>query len=521
MLNDDSGPNQDEINILIKTDMKPIFRRDENKNTQQEKKVYAWRKDMEEYEAEWEKIRARSSSRTRGSSYQVGQEDMNNKSMRVSTPIKIDIKPSRDYEYKKETVSNLKKNFVDQKYATLAIEKPTYNIEVPAKKKPKAWRKEIERYEDDLELQKLHKDTQRKVDLYESSCREDMKLSEIKTPSSILEENNKEEKVAMRKIPVKVVKTDMNYEKEQGFRKVTTPLATYNCSESFEFDKRNSQLQHKEDKCRKADEALSVTINLNSFAKTVESTTIDKVKKQNVPNSVNLEKDHDDNSFEKSNKVRMQDSPSETETQSDGISIETPSVSRNHDSPKKLKLQKERTEKKEIKSESNTTTKTCQIDDTNYRAKESKLIPHEHENLAPILKPQADTRTKEKRTTIKTECETKPPMKDKSNNKFTPNEKKNEETNISLELHSSSAQAKTCIDDDKKEESSKVPDNNGGTEGSTEEEEEDISGMRAMRKETDNKFENMEAEFEAGRSKLAALRARIRKAREMANSSSD
>ena len=48
-----------------------------------------------------------------------------------------------------------------------------------------------------------------------------------------------------------------------------------------------------------------------------------------------------------------------------------------------------------------------------------------------------------------------------------------------------------------------------------EEEEEDVSGMKAMRKETNDAFANMEAEFEAGRSKLAALRARIRKAREM------
>ena len=48
-----------------------------------------------------------------------------------------------------------------------------------------------------------------------------------------------------------------------------------------------------------------------------------------------------------------------------------------------------------------------------------------------------------------------------------------------------------------------------------EEEGEDVSGMKAMRKETNDAFANMEAEFEAGRSKLAALRARIRKAREL------
>ena len=54
-----------------------------------------------------------------------------------------------------------------------------------------------------------------------------------------------------------------------------------------------------------------------------------------------------------------------------------------------------------------------------------------------------------------------------------------------------------------------------------EEEEEDLSGMKAMMKETDNKFANMEAEFEAGRSMLAALRARIRRTREMAKASSE
>ena len=48
-----------------------------------------------------------------------------------------------------------------------------------------------------------------------------------------------------------------------------------------------------------------------------------------------------------------------------------------------------------------------------------------------------------------------------------------------------------------------------------EEENEDEDGMKAMRKETNDAFANMEAEFEAGRTKLAALRARIRKAREM------
>jgi len=51
-------------------------------------------------------------------------------------------------------------------------------------------------------------------------------------------------------------------------------------------------------------------------------------------------------------------------------------------------------------------------------------------------------------------------------------------------------------------------------EAKEEEEEEDTTGMKAMRKETDDKFSNMEAEFEQGRSKLAALRAKMKRLRE-------
>ena len=53
------------------------------------------------------------------------------------------------------------------------------------------------------------------------------------------------------------------------------------------------------------------------------------------------------------------------------------------------------------------------------------------------------------------------------------------------------------------------------------EEEEDEDGMRAMRKETNNTLASLEAEFEAGRSKLAAVRARIRRAREMARTTDE
>ena len=55
------------------------------------------------------------------------------------------------------------------------------------------------------------------------------------------------------------------------------------------------------------------------------------------------------------------------------------------------------------------------------------------------------------------------------------------------------------------------------TDDHDEEEDEDVKEMRAMRKETNDALASMEAEFEAGRSKLAAIRARIRRARAMAS----
>ena len=54
-----------------------------------------------------------------------------------------------------------------------------------------------------------------------------------------------------------------------------------------------------------------------------------------------------------------------------------------------------------------------------------------------------------------------------------------------------------------------------------EEEEEDASGMRAMRKEVGSKMENMEAEFAAGASKIAALRAKMKRMREAAKANKE
>ena len=71
-----------------------------------EKKTQSWRKEMEGYQAEWEKLNARSNSRTRDSSYKdTGRKDDAANEYRKGTntkTVKIDIKPS----YQKEINHN-------------------------------------------------------------------------------------------------------------------------------------------------------------------------------------------------------------------------------------------------------------------------------------------------------------------------------------------------------------------------------------------------------------------------------
>ena len=78
---------------------------------------------------------------------------------------------------------------------------------------------------------------------------------------------------------------------------------------------------------------------------------------------------------------------------------------------------------------------------------------------------------------------------------------------------------KTCAAT-KPEPDKEEPDKADG-EKKEDEEEEDTTGMRSMRKETDNKFATMDAEFEAGRSKLAALRAKMKRLREASKAAAE
>ena len=81
----------------------------------------------------------------------------------------------------------------------------------------------------------------------------------------------------------------------------------------------------------------------------------------------------------------------------------------------------------------------------------------------------------------------------------------------------------TCVEDEAvtRETTTKTEVQCVETAATEPEEEEDASGMRAMRKEMDTKMENMEAEFAAGASKLAALRARMKRIRETAKANAE
>eukprot|EP00092_Neocalanus_flemingeri_P033465 GFUD01036382.1.p1 GENE.GFUD01036382.1~~GFUD01036382.1.p1 ORF type:complete len:800 (+),score=284.74 GFUD01036382.1:163-2562(+) len=72
------------------------------------------------------------------------------------------------------------------------------------------------------------------------------------------------------------------------------------------------------------------------------------------------------------------------------------------------------------------------------------------------------------------------------------------------------SKSETSTDESKTVEPVNEAAENKQEEKKEEEEEEDVTGMRAMRKEQDSKFADMEAEFAAGASKLSALRAKMK-----------
>jgi len=97
-------------------------------------------------------------------------------------------------------------------------------------------------------------------------------------------------------------------------------------------------------------------------------------------------------------------------------------------------------------------------------------------------------------------------------------EARNQKVEKEHELNASNEESITAQTDTKDENKSEEKKEE---EKKEEEEEEDTSGMRAMRKETDNKFADMDAEFSAGRSKLQALRAKMKRLREASKAAAE
>merc|ERR1719317_586720 len=150
-----------------------------DKSNNKEKKNYSWRKEMKGYEDELERLNARSESRTRENSYRDKMIKLEDTIIRPklnsdvgSRNIKIEIKPT----YSVDNKENMNMNNVQQKYSS--GNKSVYEMnrmnavntyEEPKSPKKGSWRKDIARYEEDLELKKIHKETQRKMDSYNTN----------------------------------------------------------------------------------------------------------------------------------------------------------------------------------------------------------------------------------------------------------------------------------------------------------------------------------------------------------------
>ena len=157
---------------------------------------------------------------------------------------------------------------------------------------------------------------------------------------------------------------------------------------------------------------------------------------------------------------------------------------------------------------------------------EKKIEERSFKKKDPIFKSSADTNVKEtmeppKKETLQIQMEAKPKIvstvqKESEKNKSIQDVKSQSKEDEIKTKEEKPKEKSTGSNDDTKP-ASKI-DETKQTE-SVEEDDDDEDGMKAMRKETNDTLSNMEAEFEAGRSKLAAIRARIKRAREMAAAS--
>jgi hypothetical protein len=565
-----------------------------NKTGKQEKKNYSWRKDMEGYEAEWEKLNARSNSRTRENLYKdklMKTEDTFTKPKQNpnSTPrtVRIEIKPTYRAEDSGK-ITKMQPNHVGGNRSVYELNKKNVvnSLEEPKAPKRGSWRKDIERYEEDLELKKLHKETQRKMDSYNSHSSSTNKDSERKSSSLTTEKHS------FVKIPVKVIKTESEV---TGFKIANENISNIspNTSDSSteklkpssqqtsEFKQKESEdeRKHKKD----AEKIVSFTVKLNSLknsddtTKTTEQNTFfgshqlnskttqekdikticdsseatirltNKPKKEekqihdsklsdmkvstNVK-SIGAKKTEKKSEYTTQSKIKSQEmdgtvkiepkwkkknikDEKEAENVPKTINIKQTSKSEKTE-PKNLKLSNNKNYTKSLKDENvnepNKYTKPS-IQKKSEGGKETTNIPREEQELLDHTKSENNRKENVISDDAKNLASALEPSSKSSINLST----ENDSVNINGRLEKEEDKLKQI---DGKSENDKTIDEITKTKQEEEEEHEDISGMKTMRKETDNKFADMEAEFEAGRSKLAALRAKIRRTRENAKASS-
>ena len=306
--------------------------------------------------------------------------------------------------------------------------KSKHVYEEPQEVKKGAWRKDMARYEEDLELSKLRKETQKKINYLDG---ENINHSEIST-SKNLNGNLRMEKVSKSRLS-----SSQNPNKVPESNSVTT-CVTIKLKNNSE-EKIDASLTIRPCIAKSEIYVPEKTIELGQ----VKEGSHEKLKKdQNAPTSNKLREDMKKNEY---NTI-----PDKKEKEIEGN--------------KKFQIQ---SEKNKVKADG----------DSTNRINLKKELGHTNHTDSSV-KPSDDKQNS--KTLIKDET-SKP---DSSLSVTNPDNSNNKESN-----------------------------------GQTDNDEEDEDGMKAMRKETNNTLATLEAEFEEGRSKLAAVRARIKRAREMAKSS--
>ena len=372
--------------------------------------------------------------------------------------VKIEIKP-KYFDYSSLERKRMQTNILD-------------GIEHKVKKG--AWRKDMARYEEDLELSKLRNETEKKI------------YNLDKETIKYTDEN-------VKLIPVKILRSKLEEQKQKTFK----DFKSLECKETVLIKnkiKNNSNITDTSTSFkRKDEEGLDASLTIKPVQ--IESLNENKKNSVDYKASVLIYEKSSKKFIENADLYRVQDCKTKNIKEKKESAIQEINESR---TPKETFIKKEINEGRKP--------------ETNKSADSEKKPTHYKPDVGKNA--NIETLTTEKIDLLKTDDKEKDSQtlselgkKRQLNNGAVDAEKKNpKETSCEIQHNSSSNNGQGRCDGNVTEKE----------EGVKEEEEgEDVSGMKAMRKETNDAFANMEAEFEAGRSKLAALRARIRKAREL------